>query len=147
MSVVGRSLRESTKWVWPMPPGGPMRVLLVEDEPLVSIMMECIMADHGFEVHAVTNAEDALLILAGGSPVDVMFTDINLAGGMAGVQLAWRARELHPELPVLYASGRTHGIDDPVPGSAFIAKPYLPSQVCNTLARMAAAPPQQRQAR
>jgi CheY-like chemotaxis protein len=114
----------------------PLRVLLVEDEPLVSMMIEYAMTERGFKVHAVANGDDALRLLAGGSPIDVMFTDINLAGGMTGAQLAWRARELRPGLPVIYASGRTSGIDDAVPGSAFIAKPYLPSQVCDMLVCM-----------
>ena len=45
------------------------------------------------------------------APVDVLFTDINLPGGMDGVVLARRARELLPELPVVYASGRVNMLD------------------------------------
>jgi CheY-like chemotaxis protein len=95
----------------------PLRVLLVEDEALVSMMIEYALVDHGFKVHAVSNAAQALKFLAGGSPVDVPFTDINLAGEMPGEQLAWHARELRPDLSVVYASGRTRRIDGPVPGS------------------------------
>ena len=62
------------------------------------------------------------------APVDVLFTDINLPGGVDGTALARRARELLPDLPVVYASGRVNMLDPQVrvPGSAFVPKPYVP---------------------
>ena len=83
----------------------PARVLVVEDEFLISEMMVEALAEQGFEVHAAANAEDALRHLARGEPCDVLFTDINLAGGIDGAALSRSARELRPGLPVVYASG------------------------------------------
>src|SRR5439155_13361036 len=55
-------------------------VLLVEDEFLVSDMVAEVLAEHGFEVHAVANAKDALRHLTRGARCDLLFTDINLPG-------------------------------------------------------------------
>jgi CheY-like chemotaxis protein len=108
----------------------PIRVLFVEDEILVSEWVVESLCDQGFAVQAVTNAADALQHLAS-DPVDVLFTDINLPGGMDGAALARRARELLPQLPVFYASARATMLapDARVPGSIIVAKPYEPELV------------------
>jgi CheY-like chemotaxis protein len=108
----------------------PIRVLLVEDEFLISEWVAESLSDQGFAVRSVTNAADALQHLQS-SPVDVLFTDINLAGSMDGATLARRARELLPDLPVVYASARLN-MRDPmlrVPRSTFVAKPYVPESI------------------
>jgi len=73
--------------------------------------------------------------------VDVLFTDINLAGGVDGLTLAHRARELFPDLPVVYASGRIDTLDADlqVPGAVFVAKPYAPEMLGRILADAAKA--------
>lgn len=112
------------------------RVLLVEDEVLISMMIEDAMVARGFEVMTATNAGEALQVLSEGTPVDVLFTDINIDGDIDGTVLARRARELRPDLAVLYASGTLKAIADAVPGSTFVPKPYAPADVCAMLARL-----------
>jgi CheY-like chemotaxis protein len=113
----------------------PIRVLLVEDEYLISEWVAESLSEQGFAVHAAANAADALRYLAT-APVDVLFTDINLRGAMDGAMLARRARELLPHLPVVYASGRPNVLDPAVrvPGSIFVPKPYVPALVGRILA-------------
>jgi len=113
----------------------PIRVLLVEDELLISEWVAESLEEQGFAVHTVTNAMDALRHLKA-EPVDVLFTDINLPGGVDGTALARRARELRPDLPVVYASGRVNILDPQVgvPGSAFVPKPYVPALIGRVLA-------------
>ncbi len=113
----------------------PIHVLFVEDEPLISEWVTEALAEQGFSVQTVTNAADALAHLAS-VPVDVLFTDINLPGGMDGAALAWRARELRPHLPVVYASARATLLkhDARVPGSIVVPKPYEPAFVGRLLA-------------
>ena len=117
------------------------RVLLVEDEVLVSDMIAGALAEHGFEVHAVSNAKDALQHLSCGAPCDVLFTDVNLAGRVDGTALAQVARRLRPELAVIYTSGTVAGIDPAaaVTGSTFVSKPYDPEKVCALLQRFVSA--------
>jgi CheY-like chemotaxis protein len=118
----------------------PLRVLLVEDEFLISEWVSESLAEQGFTVRAVSNAAEALRQLAS-TAVDVLFTDINLAGGVDGLALAHRARELFPDLPVVYASGRINTLDAElrVPGAVFVAKPYVPEMVGRILADAAKA--------
>ena len=115
------------------------RVLLVEDEFLISDMVAEVLAEHGFQVHAVATAKDALRHLTCGAPCDVLFTDINLPGGIDGAKLAQLARELRPNLPVVYASGLITAIEwlNAVPGSTFVPKPYDPEKICTLLQRFA----------
>jgi len=108
----------------------PIRLLLVEDEFLISQMVAEDLSEQGFAVRVASNASDALSQLAS-APVDILFTDIKLPGGMDGITLARRARDIKPDLPVVYASGHVGMLDVEarVPGSIFIAKPYAPSLV------------------
>jgi CheY-like chemotaxis protein len=107
------------------------RVLLVEDEALVCAIVADALTEQGFEVCAVANAQDALRHLTCGAPCDCLLTDINLPGGVDGAMLAQLARELRPELPVVYASGMITHLDqlDEVPGATFLPKPYDPDKV------------------
>jgi len=114
----------------------PIRLLLVEDEFLISEMVAEDLSEQGFVVCAVANGADALSHLASAA-VDILFTDVNLPGGMDGMMLARRAREMKPDLPVVYASGHVNAFDLErcVPGSIFIPKPYMPSLIGRILAR------------
>jgi DNA-binding response OmpR family regulator len=108
----------------------PVHVLFVEDEFLISEWVAQALSEQGFCVQAVSTAAEALQALRR-DPVDVLFTDINLAGDMDGTALARRAREMQPHLPVVYASARSDSLKpaDRVPGSAFVPKPYEPTAV------------------
>jgi CheY-like chemotaxis protein len=116
----------------------PIRVLLVEDEFLISEWVTQALSEQGFCVQAVSTAAEALRALRS-NPVDVLFTDINLPGEMDGAALARRAREMRPHLPVIYASARSQMLDpaERVPGSTFVPKPYEPLVVGRLLATAA----------
>jgi DNA-binding response OmpR family regulator len=112
-------------------------VLLVEDEPLLGELMTEALIDQGFEVHAAPDANDALRYLVSGAQVDILFTDVDLGGGMDGAELAQLAREMRPKLPIVYTSGRR--LPDrvaAVPGAAFLSKPYSLDDVSATLGQM-----------
>jgi DNA-binding NtrC family response regulator len=114
---------------------GP-KVLLVEDEPMLSELLTEALTDKGFAVHAAPNADRAIEHLVSGAPVDIMLTDIDLGEGLDGAQLAEIARELRPKLPIIYASGRRClGDFHTVPGSTFLPKPYTLNQIDATIAR------------
>ena len=115
-------------------------VLVVEDEELISELISDVLAEGGFDVHAVPDAEQALRYLDSGSDVDVLFTDINLAGKMDGSTLAEKVRARRPEMPVVYCSGRysPSALTPPVPRSVFVRKPYDLADVCMLLTRLTA---------
>ncbi len=86
----------------------------------------------------MTTADEALRYIDSGANIDVLFTDVNLPGGMDGAELATRARERRPEMPIVYASGRfkLSEIAPLVPRSLFMSKPYDPADVCALLTRL-----------
>jgi CheY-like chemotaxis protein len=110
-------------------------VLLVEDEPLICDLAAEALEEQGFDVSAVATAGEALDRLTSGTPIDILFTDVNLPGGMDGETLARKARELRPDLPVIYTSGRRYTIEhmNPVDGSMFVPKPYNPYRMGSLL--------------
>jgi CheY-like chemotaxis protein len=124
----------------------PVRVLFVEDEFFIREWIAQSLAEQGFAVESVTNAADALFHISR-EPIDVLLTDINLSGGMDGTTLARRARELQPDMAVIYASAHAASLkqETRVPGSVVLPKPYEPSVLGRLLAAtvraMAAAVP------
>jgi len=118
-------------------------VLLVEDEVLISNMIADCLTASGFAVHEVTSADEALQYINSGAKIDILFTDVNLPGGMNGAELATRVRRMRPEMPIVYSSGRykLSDIAPLVPRSLFMAKPFDPADVCALLSRLTGANP------
>ena len=112
-----------------------IRVLFVEDEFFIREWIAQSLAEQGFAVESVTNAADALSHISRGR-IDVLLTDINLPGAMDGAALARRARELRPDLAVIYASAHAASLSSKtrVPGSVVLSKPYEPGALGRLLA-------------
>lgn len=117
-----------------------MSVLLVEDEAMISELVADVLQEHGFTVHEARTGDEALRYIDKGGAVDVLFTDVNLPGGIDGTELAIRVREMRPDLPIVYASGRYNagGLGRMVSRSVFVPKPYKPSEIATLLARLTA---------
>jgi DNA-binding NtrC family response regulator len=84
-------------------------VLVVEDEPLLRITLAITLADSleqgGFSVIESSHAEEALLVLEAGVPVDLVFSDVNMPGDMNGLGLAEWVHTHRPDVPVILTSG------------------------------------------
>ncbi|MBV8972879.1 MAG: response regulator [Sphingomonadaceae bacterium] len=113
-------------------------VLIVEDEDLVREIATTEFAEAGYRVLEAATGEAALGHL-GSDAVDLLFTDIRLPGTLDGWRIARRARELHPHLPVIYASGFPGDAIDVVPGGRFVRKPYRPVDILTMAAELSAA--------
>jgi len=103
---------------------GDARVLVVEDQDPVRRQACRILEAHGYTVTEAASADEAL---AGWAPVDVLVTDVVMPG-MSGQQLAEHARDLAPELRIVFMSGHTDDIvvrDGARHGDiAFVQKPF-----------------------
>jgi CheY-like chemotaxis protein len=119
-----------------------IRVLFVEDEFFIREWIAQSLSEQGFAVESATNAADALLHIAR-APIDVLLTDINLPGGMDGTALARLAREMQPNLAVIYASARAATLrqEARVPGSMLLQKPYEPAVLGRLVAAAVRATP------
>ncbi len=113
-------------------------ILLVEDEFLIRLSLSESLIDDGFEVIEAETVAEAVAQLRSDAPIAILLTDIQLGGEQDGLQLARIAREMRPELPVLYMTGRPRP-EEPgryLPREAFIAKPFLPSELAALARRM-----------
>ena len=113
-------------------------ILLVEDEALICVDTAETLEQQGFVVHIALSGEDAVRRLRAGLAIDILFTDINLAGPMTGETLAELARGILPKLAVIYTSGTVVAPSHCVAGSRFVPKPYNPERVGRMLAEMMA---------
>ena len=79
------------------------RVLVVEDEPMVRMVLTRMLRERGYYVVSASNGVEGLRVLAG-EQVDVVLTDVVMPE-MGGPAFARYMAEIYPELPVLFMSG------------------------------------------
>lgn len=107
-------------------------VLLVEDEPLIAMVAGEIMEDLGYEVLDASTKRGALAVLAAERRITLLFTDIDLADGSSGIELAREFAQLCPGIPIVVTSGRFQPIGMP-PGARFLPKPYSDQDVAEAI--------------
>jgi CheY-like chemotaxis protein len=100
------------------------RILLVEDEMLVRELAREDLSVAGFDVVDTQDGDRARAILEDDRDFDLLFTDIRMPSRLDGWQLAVEAKQLVPDLKVLYASGLDDNGGRVGPGERMIAKPY-----------------------
>ena len=114
-----------------------LRVVVVEDEPLIRWMISDELRDLGFNVSEFSTADDAWGYILSGSRVDVVFTDIRLPGTLNGLELAHliEAEAMHVKAVVITSS---HLPQDACSFKGrFIAKPYNHPAVATLLMELA----------
>jgi CheY-like chemotaxis protein len=111
-------------------------VLVAEDEPLLSMTLEDILNDANIKCVVVVSPQEAIAALEEGSmSFCALLTDIRMPGDGNGWDVARRARELHPTMPIIYMTGdsaiewRSQG----VPGSVMLQKPFADAQMITAL--------------
>lgn len=98
-------------------------ILVVEDDTIVRMLIVDVLEELEFKVLEADGSEAALMLIEdSGQTIDLLMTDVGLPG-MDGKELAARARELRPALPILFASGYAESLEVPV-GMSVIGKPF-----------------------
>jgi CheY-like chemotaxis protein len=87
------------------------RILVVEDEAMIRMFVAEYLQDCGHEVLEAGNVAEAKDILAD-TPVDLVFSDINMPGSENGFALEKWVRRHYPATKVLLTSGFPHGPQD-----------------------------------
>jgi len=82
-------------------------VLVVEDDPEVLDMVVLNLTSLGYCPVVARNGREALEILRGNEPIDLLFTDVVMPGGVDGSQVADEAARMRPGLRVLLTTGYT----------------------------------------
>lgn len=116
------------------------RILIVEDEFLIRLTLAEALADEGFDVVEAETGDEALRLIVSDPAIRLMLTDMQLPGTLDGAQLAARVRAHNPDLPIIFVTGRPEAGGSLLTArDLFIAKPYLPSEICTAARKLIAA--------
>ena len=92
-------------------PATPSTILVVEDDAIVRMLIVDVLEELEFKVLEADGSEKAIPLLADtSSTIDLLMTDVGLPR-MNGRELAEKARELRPLLPILFASGYAENLE------------------------------------
>ncbi len=114
-------------------------ILVVEDDEDVRAITTQALRDLGYRVLVATDARSALETLENEAGIDLLFTDVGLAGGINGRQLADAAQHRWPRLKVLFTSGYTRNViihDGRLdPGIELVSKPFSQAVLAEKIRR------------
>lgn len=113
------------------------RVLLVEDNPAIAAVLEETLHSVGCTVICHESADDALGWLDVNSPPDLVLTDIVMPGHHDGLDLARRARQRYPHLPVIVMTGYSERMDELATLDVVVlSKPFAPGALLAAIASL-----------
>ncbi|MGE7990696.1 response regulator [Pseudomonas sp. NPDC089554] len=116
-----------------------MHLLVVEDDDIVRMLMVEVLDELGYTVIEAAHATAALKILQDDTQnLALLMTDVGLPD-MRGEELAAKAREIRPALPVLFASGYAESLQVPQ-GMHMIGKPFSIDQLRDKVVGILGAP-------
>jgi DNA-binding response OmpR family regulator len=87
-------------------------ILVVEDEDDIRALIAEVLDEAGFTVIEAGSA-DAAVPLLDREGVRLIITDIDMPGRLDGVGLALEARRVHPEIPVIFITGKPRLLPEP----------------------------------
>jgi CheY-like chemotaxis protein len=108
----------------------PTRIaLVVENEPLIAMLVCDLLSDMGYVLFEARTCTEAVALLETIEGISLLLTDVDLADGSTGADLAVIANNQFPAVSIVVTSGRgrPEKLPDHVP---FIPKSY--SRVCLT---------------
>lgn len=123
-----------------MTPSARPTILVVEDEALLRLVIADELRDAGFAVVEANDGGEAIDVLTKQLPVDLLFTDIRMPGDLSGWDLAEQARDLRPNIPVIYATGFSDDAPRLVPGARLFKKPYRASTIIDAAHELGVLP-------
>ncbi len=108
------------------------RVMIIEDEAIIALDLESMVAEMGHQVTGVARTESAAMDLAKAEKPDLILSDIQLADNSSGIDAVNRILEQHyPDVPVIFITAFPERLltgDGPEP-AFLISKPYTEEQV------------------
>ena len=119
--------------------GQPSLILITEDEILIQDIVVEGLKEAGFEVATADHGAEAIKHLESApEKIRALVTDIQLGKGPDGWDVARRARELVPDMPVVYVTADSAGdwASKGVPGSVVIQKPFANAQLITAVSNL-----------
>lgn len=103
-----------------------MKLILVEDDPLILLCTQDALAEAGFDVLPATTGAEALSLFADSPDCRAMVVDVHLGRRLSGWEVARQARAARPDLAIVYtttAEGPDYHLEG-VERSVLLQKPY-----------------------
>jgi len=122
-----------------LPAGRGERVLVIEDDPAVRMLVREVLEELHYEAVEFADPLAAAPYLASGERIDLMVSDVGLPG-MNGRELAETARSHRPELPILFITGYAENaaIRSGLLGAnmAMVSKPFSLDELAAKVSKM-----------
>jgi CheY-like chemotaxis protein len=107
-----------------------MKVLVVEDEPLIRMGLASLVEESGYVALEAGNADEAIALMERDPDVAVIITDVDMPGSMDGVRLAHFVRGRWPPIQLVVISGKVGVGSSELPaGARFFSKPCRDDQL------------------
>ncbi|MBL6459572.1 response regulator [Belnapia sp. T6] len=116
-----------------------MRVLVVEDEPLIRMLVCELLEDEEYTCTQAADAAEALALLDRGlCRPDIMVTDFNLGPGLNGQALAGQALRRLPQLAITFITGNSRAFDEyPLRSwERLVVKPFLDTDLLHAISSL-----------
>lgn len=107
------------------------KILIIEDEAIIAMDLEAIVADMGHKITGVARTHKAAVELAGRERPDLVLADIQLADNSSGIDAVHDILEAHGHMPVIFITAFPERLltgEKPEP-AFLISKPYREEQV------------------
>jgi CheY-like chemotaxis protein len=115
-------------------------ILVAEDEPSIRELLNATLEEDGYAVVLAENGEEAVALLDKHKDARALITDVRLGGKrkLTGWDVARHARELNPDIAVVYMSGDSAAewTAQGVPKSVMVVKPFAMSQISTAIANL-----------
>jgi PAS domain S-box-containing protein len=99
-------------------------VLIVDDSAEVAEVTSSLFEHLGYDTAYCDSAEAALRLLADGTKIDLVFSDIVMPGTIDGVGLASEVQARYPHLPVILTTGYSDAAQAAPPSLPILRKPF-----------------------
>jgi CheY-like chemotaxis protein len=120
-----------------------MRVLVVDDEPIVLKSCRLVLEAEGWEVVSAASVKEALSRLESITP-DLLLIDVKMPVH-DGMYLMRQVKEMKPDIPIIVMSGyptrETISKAEDLGAATFLPKPFTPDELADTLRAVAILKP------
>ncbi len=107
------------------------RILVIEDEAIIALDLQSIVADMGHAITGVARTHDGAVALAKKERPDLILSDIQLADGSSGIEAVNEILKAAGDIPVVFITAFPERLltgDRPEPAFV-ITKPYSEKQI------------------
>ena len=112
----------------------PLRVLVIEDEAIIGMLLEQVLIGMGHDVCGVAATEAEAVAMAAESRPDLLIVDAGLRDGSGVAAVAEIVRTGF--IPHIFITGDIAGVRALTPDATVLEKPFLESDLVRTIAQL-----------